>query len=115
MYSCVYLCQNDQSLNGFTALCSLLEKVSVKLLPAEVSSVSYRNDCAALTFLQHIASVLHIDLVNKLEKSPNLGECFYLNTLPRINHVLSYIHRMDDGRVNQSIDRKELYSVCKIS
>ncbi|CAF5012421.1 unnamed protein product, partial [Rotaria sp. Silwood1] len=73
MYSCIYLCQNDHSLNSFTPLCDLLEKVGVKLLPAEVSGVSYRNDNAALIFLQHIASVLHEDLIRKLKNSPVLG------------------------------------------
>ena len=57
------------------------------MLPAEVSGVSYRNDNAALTFLQHIARVLHSDLVNKLKKSPTLGEYSYQNALLRINHV----------------------------
>ncbi len=74
MFSCVYLCQNDQSLNSFSPLCDLLEKAGVKLLPAEISGVSYRNDNAALTFIQHIASVLDIDLVNKLKNSPTLGK-----------------------------------------
>jgi hypothetical protein len=74
IYSSIYLCQNDHSLNSFTPLCNLLEKVGVKLLPAEVSGVSYRNDSAALTFLQHVASVLHDDLVKKLKESPVLGK-----------------------------------------
>ncbi|CAF3843446.1 unnamed protein product [Rotaria sp. Silwood1] len=51
----------------------LSQKVGVKLLPAEVSGVSYRNDNAALIFLQHIASVLHEDLIRKLKNSPVLG------------------------------------------
>ncbi|CAF3346875.1 unnamed protein product [Rotaria sp. Silwood2] len=75
IHSCIYLCQNDHSLNSFTPLCDLLEKVGVKLLPAEVSGISYRNDNAALIFLQHVASVLHKDLVHKLNKSPVLGMC----------------------------------------
>ncbi|CAF2059013.1 unnamed protein product [Rotaria magnacalcarata] len=73
MYSCIYLCQSDHPLNSFIPLCDLLEKTGVKLLPAEVNGVSYRNDCAALSFLQHIASVLHQDLLQKLIKSPVLG------------------------------------------
>ncbi len=45
----------------------------MKLLPAEVSGVSYRNDTAALTFLQHIASILRDDLIEKIKKSPIQG------------------------------------------
>ncbi|CAF2095919.1 unnamed protein product [Rotaria magnacalcarata] len=73
MYSCIHLCQNDHSLNSFSPLCDLLEKVGVKLLPAEVAGISYRNDNAALIFLQHIANVSHKDLLSKLKKSPVLG------------------------------------------
>lgn len=75
MLASVFLCQTDHSLNSFSHLCDLLEKTGTKLLPAEVSGVSYRNNTAALTFLQHVASVLHIDLVNKLKESPVLGKC----------------------------------------
>ncbi|CAF3716675.1 unnamed protein product [Rotaria socialis] len=72
-YAAVYIWQNDQSLNSFSSLCGLLEKAGVKLLPAEVSGISYRNDNAALTFLQHMSNVLHTDLVRKIKRSSVLG------------------------------------------
>ncbi|CAF2948053.1 unnamed protein product [Rotaria sp. Silwood2] len=73
MLSCIYLCQNDNSLNNIELLCILLEKLGVNLLPAEVSGVTYRNDTAALCFVQHIATVLHQELVEKMKNSTALG------------------------------------------
>ena len=35
--------------------------------------VSYRNDTAALTFLQHVASILRDDLIEKIKKCPIQG------------------------------------------
>ena len=96
MYSCIYLCQNDHSLNSFSSLCDLMEKIGVKLLPAEVGGINYRNDNAALIFLQHIASTLHEDLVNKLKESPVLGKCFCSNALIFIARVHSHYHRFYD-------------------
>jgi hypothetical protein len=45
--STIFICQQDHPLNSFESLCNLQEKNGVNLLPAEVSGVSYRNDCAA--------------------------------------------------------------------
>ena len=73
MFSCVYLCQQDQPLNDIEPLSSLLEKVGVSLLPAETSGVSYRNDNAALSFTQHISICLHSELVEKINQSPIIG------------------------------------------
>ena len=73
MLSCIYLCQNDISLNNIESLCSLLEKLQVNMLPAEVAGVNYRNDTAALCFVEHIAAYLHEEVVNKLKNSPALG------------------------------------------
>jgi hypothetical protein len=66
MFTCIYLCQQDQSLNSIDPLCGLLEKLGVELLPAEVSGVNYRNNKAALCFIQHISSYLHEELVQKI-------------------------------------------------
>ncbi|CAF1558722.1 unnamed protein product [Rotaria sordida] len=49
------------------------QQFRVNLLPAEVSGVTYRNDTAALCFLQHIAAVLHQDLIEKIKNSTSLG------------------------------------------
>jgi len=73
MFSCIYLCQQDHSLNSIEPLCVLLEKIGVTLLPAEVSGVAYRNDSAALCFTQHIATCLHEELVEKIKKSGAIG------------------------------------------
>ena len=51
MFACVYLSQNDISLNNMDNLCALLEKLKVKMLPADTPGVSYRNDTAALTYI----------------------------------------------------------------
>ncbi|CAF0838331.1 unnamed protein product [Rotaria sordida] len=71
--SAVYVCQQDQSLNSFEKLCTLIEALGVKLLPAEIGSVSYRNDNAALDFLRHIASYLHEEILEKIKNSPSIG------------------------------------------
>jgi hypothetical protein len=52
----------------FAPLCDLLEKTGVNLLPAEVGGTGYRNDNAALIFLQYIAAVLHDNLMKKFKK-----------------------------------------------
>ena len=63
----------DQSLNSFGPLCSLLGKTGVKLLPAEISSVSYRNADAALCFLQNVSQYLHEELIEKIKKSSTVS------------------------------------------
>ncbi|CAF4511470.1 unnamed protein product, partial [Rotaria socialis] len=70
MIACIYLCQQDNSINMLEPLCVLLEKLGVELLPAETSCVSYRNNKAAFCFIQHIASCLHEELVEKIKASP---------------------------------------------
>ncbi|CAF0828501.1 unnamed protein product [Rotaria sordida] len=50
----------------------IFDHCGVNLLPAEVSGVTYRNDTAALCFLQHIAAVLHQDLIEKIKNSTSL-------------------------------------------
>ncbi|CAF3876870.1 unnamed protein product [Rotaria sp. Silwood1] len=67
--SSIHICQTDQSLNTFSSLCSLLEKTGVKLLPSEVSGVSYRNADAALSFLENVSQYLHEELIEKIKKS----------------------------------------------
>jgi hypothetical protein len=73
MMTCIYLCQQDNSLSSIEPLCILLEKLGVTLLPAEVSGVSYRNSKAAFCFIQHIASYLHEELIEKVKASPVCG------------------------------------------
>ena len=73
MITCIYLCQQNNSLNSIEPLCVLLEKLGVQLLPAEISGVSYRNDTAALCFIQSIAHHLHSDLVERIKQSPVTG------------------------------------------
>jgi hypothetical protein len=73
MMTCIYLCQQDNSINSLESLCILLEKLGVTLLPAEVSGVSYRNNKAALCFIQHISNILHEELVDKIKASPAVG------------------------------------------
>jgi len=60
-------------------------------------SVSYRNDTAALTFIQHVGTVLHNDLVKKIKKSPVPGKCFQSNILLITIIICSCLHRLDDG------------------
>ena len=66
--SAIYLCQQDQSINSFEKLCVLIEALGVKLLPEELSGVSYRNDNAALEFLRHVSACLHEELVERIKK-----------------------------------------------
>ncbi|CAF2091660.1 unnamed protein product [Rotaria magnacalcarata] len=73
MMACIYICQQDLPLNSLQSLCILLEKLGITLLPAEVSGVSYRNNKAALGFIQHIASFLHEELLEKIKCSPVVG------------------------------------------
>ena len=73
MFNAIFICQQGHPLNSFVPLCNLQEKIGINLLPAEVSGVSYRNDCAALCFLQYIARILHQELVEKLNQSPIIG------------------------------------------
>ncbi|CAF3984796.1 unnamed protein product, partial [Adineta steineri] len=68
MLSCIFLCQQDNSLNSIEPLCALLEALNIQLLPAETTGVNYRNDTAALSFLQHIADYVHSELVDKIKK-----------------------------------------------
>ncbi|CAF3947801.1 unnamed protein product [Rotaria magnacalcarata] len=70
MIACIYLCQQDNSINMLEPLCVLLEKLGIELLPAETSCVSYRSNKAAFCFIQHIASCLHEELVEKIKASP---------------------------------------------
>lgn len=72
--SAVFVCQQDQSIKSFEKLCILTETLGVKLLPAEASGVSYRNDTAALEFLHHVSSYLHEEVVEKAKRSPSLGK-----------------------------------------
>ena len=74
MFNAIFICQQDHPINSFGSLCNLQEKIGISLLPAEVSGVSYRNDCAALGFLQHTARILHQELVERLNHSPILGD-----------------------------------------
>ncbi|CAF1015489.1 unnamed protein product [Rotaria sordida] len=73
MFTAIFICQQYHPLNSFEPLCNLQEKNGVNLLPAEVSGINYRNDCAALCFLQYTARILHQELVEKLNQSPILG------------------------------------------
>ncbi|CAF3165477.1 unnamed protein product [Rotaria sp. Silwood2] len=73
MLSCIYLCQQDHPLNDIEPLSALLEKVGIMSLPAETTGVNYRNDTAALCFIQHIAACLHSELVEKIKKSLVIG------------------------------------------
>ena len=70
----IHVCQQDQSLNSYQRLCVLLEAVEVKLLPAEIGGISYRNDDAALEFLRHVAFCLHEQIVEKIKQSPSIGK-----------------------------------------
>jgi len=72
--SAIYICQQDQSINSFEKLCILMEAVGVKLLPAELGGVSYRNDNAALEFLRHVSAYLHDELVGKIKQSSSIGK-----------------------------------------
>ena len=51
-----------------------MEAVGVKLLPAELGGVSYRNDNAALEFLRHVSAYLHDELVGKIKQSSSIGK-----------------------------------------
>ncbi|CAF1394728.1 unnamed protein product [Adineta ricciae] len=73
MLSCIYLIQIDSPLACIESLCNLLEKLEVQLLPAQTSGVSYRNNDAAIEFLNHIANYLHEELVEKIQSSPVVG------------------------------------------
>ena len=84
MLSCIFLCQQDYSLNSLQPLCNLMEKLGITLLPAEVASVSYRNNKAALCFVQHIADILHKELVEKIKISPVVGKLRHCYSLTKI-------------------------------
>ena len=111
MFSCIYICQEDLPLNNIQPVCVLLEKLDVSLLPAQVSGVSYRNNDAALNFIQHIASYLHEDIVEKVQASSVIGTsvCSLI-----IATTVIFLCRMDDGRVYVANSRKELYRIRKI-
>jgi hypothetical protein len=98
IFNAIFICQQDHPLNSFGPLCNLQEKNGVDLLPAEVSGVSYRNDCAALCFLQYTARILHQELVEKLNRSPILGNYFYFP----LNLSTCCVFRLDDGRIHIS-------------
>ena len=65
----IFKCQQDNALNSLQPLCILLEKLGVTFLPAEVSGINYRNNKAALGFIQHVASFLHEELLEKIKAS----------------------------------------------
>ena len=73
MFTCISICRQYQSLNSFESTCDLLEKLDVQLLPSTSSVVNYRNNDAALSFLQHIGGYLHEELVEKVKASPVIG------------------------------------------
>lgn len=77
MFTAICVCQQDHPLNSFEPWCNLQEKNGVTILPAEVSGVSYRNDNAALCFLQHIGHVLHEELLEKIKESPVIGSSLF--------------------------------------
>ncbi|CAF0982909.1 unnamed protein product [Rotaria sp. Silwood1] len=67
--SAVYICQQDQKINSLEKLRTLIEALGVKLLPADLGGVTYRNDEAALEFLPHVASYLHEEILEKVKQS----------------------------------------------
>jgi hypothetical protein len=73
MLASVYICRQYQSLNSLEELCVLFEKLGIQLLPSVISDVNYRNNDAALCFLQHVAFHLHEELVKKVKDSPVVG------------------------------------------
>ncbi|CAF5019703.1 unnamed protein product [Rotaria sp. Silwood1] len=73
----VFVCQQDQSLNSFEKLCTLIEDLGVKLLQAELGGVSYRNDNAALELLRHVASYLHEETLEKIFENGEAKTIFY--------------------------------------
>lgn len=77
MFSCIYLCHQYQSLNSLEPLCILFEKLDVQLIPSTLSVVNYRNNDAALGFLQHIGGYLHEELIEKVKASPVVGMLFF--------------------------------------
>ncbi len=97
MCSCVYLYQNDHSLNSLSPLCNLLEKIGVKILPSDFCGVNYRNNDAALILLQHTAIVLHDSLVRKLKKSPVLGKYLWLYVPLSVAERCFHLPRLVDG------------------
>ena len=73
MFASIHICRQYQSLNSLEELCVLLEKLGVHLLPSEISGTNYRNNDAALSFLQHAACYLHEELIEKIKNSPAVG------------------------------------------
>ncbi|CAF1116382.1 unnamed protein product, partial [Rotaria magnacalcarata] len=69
----IFTFQMNDALNSFSPLCSLMEKTGTKLLPAEVSGISYRNDDAALCFLQNVSQFLHEELIEKIKASSTVS------------------------------------------
>ena len=86
MFACIHVCQQDQSLSSFESLCILLEKLGVQILPAQVSGTSYRNSEAAMSFIQHISSYLHEELLEKIQSSPVIG----MLNVPRDLYMICY-------------------------
>ena len=73
MFASIHICRQYQSLNSLEELRVLLEKLGVHLLPSEISGTNYRNNDAALSFLQHVACYLHEELIEKIKNSPAVG------------------------------------------
>ena len=85
MYTCIFLCRRFLPLNILEELCSLFERIGVQNLPSATSAISYRNNDAALTFVQHISGYLHEELIEKIKASPVVGS----SNSPSLNRCLS--------------------------
>lgn len=101
--SSIYLCQQDQAINSFEKLCILIEALGVKLLPAELGGVSYRNDNAAIEFLRYVSACLHEELVQKINQSPSIGIKDYLK-LPNI-YFLGVLGWMLDESTSRTVEK----------
>lgn len=73
MFASINICHQYQSLNSLEPWCIVFEKLGVQILPSQVSGVNYRNNDAALGFLQHISGYLHEELIEKIKASPVVG------------------------------------------
>ena len=113
MFACIHICQQDQSLNSLEPLCMLFEQLNIQMIPSASSMVNYRNNDAALCFLQHIGGYLHEELIEKVKASPVLGISIFSILIP-FHVILIFLLRMDDGRVNIQNNRKKLRGVCSI-
>ena len=106
--SAVYVCQQDQSIKSFDKLCVLIETLGVKMLPADLSGVSYRNDKAALEFLSHVASYLHEEILEKVKQSPSIGN---KNSNIKNNTFLVYLGWMLDESTSRTIEKSVIIYV----